>query len=522
MMTTMLKSLPSAPRRSRRQAPTVAAAVGAVLLLCGVPHCPAQELRREPANATTIPERFSRQVAPTPSTYWRSPDLRGYVGVLKSPEPSRIDSDRRYELTELIDLAQRVNPETRVAWERARQAALGVGLVESEYFPALAIAVLGGYKSVGVPIPKTVVSDGFFRVDLVQAIPTLNLRWLLLDFGRRGNAWDAAKERLVAANLGFNRKHQQVAFAVQRAFYGLTSVRARIAVAQSSLDAARAVQEATESRLTRGLATRPELALARQQAAQAMFELEEVLAKERDAQVTLAESIGITPTAPIQVTDFSALPPRADLQDSVEKTIDRALEQRPDLIARVAALRASEADVRRARAAYWPTLSLVGDVGSILGKARVTADGKSTGWFGATQPSYGIGLALEWEVFDGGARQRRVELAEAARRTAEDEITAARDRAVSDVWKAYTDIKLAFRRLDVAAALLEASQQSYDDSLASYRQGLGAITDLLAARRELSRARFVELDTKVQLLDSAAALAFSTGDPPDTRPAPER
>src|SRR4030095_11344210 len=113
----------------------------------------------------------------------------------------------------------------------------------------------------------------------------------------------------------------------------------------------------------------------------------------------------------------------------------------------------TEAACTRARAAYWRTLSLVGNVGSILGSARITADGKSTGWFGAAQPSYGIGLALEWEVFDGGARQRRVELAEAARRIAEHEITATRDRAVSEVWKAYTDVTLAFRRLDVAAAL---------------------------------------------------------------------
>jgi len=222
------------------------------------------------------------------------------------------------------------------------------------------------------------------------------------------------------------------------------------------------------------------------------------------------------------VTDFSALPPAATLQDSVEKTIDRALEKRPDLIAKVAALRASEAEVSRARAAYWPTLSLVGSVGSLLGSARVTADGRSTGWFGATQPSYGIGLSLEWEIFDGGARQRRVEVAESARRTAQDEITATRDRAVSDVWKAYTDVKLAFRRLDVAAALVDASQQAYEDSLKSYRVGLGTLTDLLAARRELSRARFVELDTKVQLLESSAALAFSTGETPDTRTAPDR
>src|SRR5439155_244786 len=267
-----------------------------------------------------IPERYSRQVAPTPSTYWRAPDLRDYTRALKPTEAPLIDPNKRYGLPELIDLAQRVNPETRVAWEAARRSALAVGLEESEYFPALAISALGGYQSVGVPIPRSLVSDGFFRFDLAQAVPTLNLRWLLIDFGRRGSARDAAKERLLAANLGFNRKHQQIAFAVQRAFYGLTSVRARIAVAQSSLDAAR-----------------------------------------------------------------------------------------------VAALRASAAEVSRARAAYWPTLSLVGNVGSILGSARLIADGKSTGWFSAAQPSYGIGLALEWEVFDGGARRRRVELAESAR-----------------------------------------------------------------------------------------------------------
>src|SRR5437773_4672205 len=336
--------------------------VGAVLLLYSPQTASAQESQQSPS-ATDIPERYRRQVAPTPSTYWRSPDLRDYVGVLKSTEAPRIDSSKRYELPELIDLAQRVNPETRVAWEAARRAALAVGLVESEYFPVLAMSALGGYKSVGVPIPKNLVSDGFFRFDLAQAVPALSLRWLLLDFGRRGSARDAAKERLLAANLGFNRKHQQLAFAVQSAFYGLTSIRARIAVAQSSLDAARAVQDAAERRLQSGLGTRPELALARQQTAQAIFEVEEVVDKERDAQVTLAESIGIPPPTPIQLTDFSALPPRAALQDSVEKTIDRALEQRPDLIARVAALRASEAEVRWARAAYWPTLSMVGDVG---------------------------------------------------------------------------------------------------------------------------------------------------------------
>src|SRR5262249_59008467 len=149
-----------------------------------------------------------------------------------------------------------------------------------------------------------------------------------------GATMDAAKQRLLAANLGFNRSHQDLAFRVQRAFYALTSVRARIAVAQSSLDAARAVQGAAESRSRQGLETVPDVLLARQQAIQAEFDLEDVTAKERDAQVALAESMGILPTTPLQVVDFSALALPAALEQSVDQTIDRALEQRPDLIAK--------------------------------------------------------------------------------------------------------------------------------------------------------------------------------------------
>src|SRR5262252_1441651 len=200
-------------RSSRYIATSVAVTLGAFLLICGTQASRAQESRPESPPPNDIPERYQRQVAPTPSTYWRSPNLRDYTRILKSTETPVIDPNKQYELPELIDLALRVNPETRVAWEAARRAALAVGLVESEYFPLLAISALGGYQSVGVPIPKDLVSDGFFRFDLAQAVPALNLKWLLLDFGRRGSAWDAAKQRVLAANLGFNRKPQQIVFA---------------------------------------------------------------------------------------------------------------------------------------------------------------------------------------------------------------------------------------------------------------------------------------------------------------------
>jgi outer membrane protein TolC len=61
--------------------------------------------------------------------------------------------------------------------------------------------------------------------------------------------------------------------------------------------------------------------------------------------------------------------------------------------------------------------------------------------------------------------------------------------------------------------LVDASQESYEAILESYRRGLETLINLLAARRELSRARFVELDTKIQLLNASAALGFTTGGP---------
>src|SRR5207248_1334425 len=57
--------------------------------------------------------------------------------AMEQAESVAVERGRRYSLAELIDLAQRINPETREAWEQARQAALAVGLVESSYAPQI-------------------------------------------------------------------------------------------------------------------------------------------------------------------------------------------------------------------------------------------------------------------------------------------------------------------------------------------------------------------------------------------------
>jgi outer membrane protein TolC len=443
---------------------------------------------------------------------WRPPDLGRFGSELTAQKEPEADAQKVYDLAELVDLAERINPETKVAWEQARQAASAIGLAQSDYYPVLALQAAANYAREPIPIPLTTTKAAFEDLQEQQASPVATLEWVLLDFGRRKANVRAAKYKLLASNLGFNAHHQAVVFRVQSAFFDLCKARGRIDVARSSLDSAVKVQEAAEERVKLGLATATDLSQARQQAAQAAFDSEAVQVEERDAHVSLAEAIGITPTTPFQAEDFSRLPMPTNLENSVETVIDRSLKQRPDLLAKVAVLREKEAEIRRARAAYYPTLSFQGAVGGSFDQAWINVESQEIPRTSTEQPSWQADLALTWSLFDGGARKRKLEIAKSEHAAAQHELDDSRDKAISQVWRYYSDTKLAIRRLEVAAALVEASQKSYDQTLESYQNGLSSLVDLLTARRELSQARYIQLDTRTSVLQSAAALAFASGD----------
>jgi len=443
---------------------------------------------------------------------WQPPDMAGFASVLKVKAEPEADSQKNYELAELIDLAERIHPETKVAWEHAKSAASAVGLAKSQYYPMLALEASADYVRQSAPLPLTPTTAGYMNVEAEQASPVVELEWVLLDFGRRSADVSGAKNQLLAANLGFNAYHQQIVFKVQSAFYELSKARGRIDVAQSSLNSANKVLEAAEARFKNGLATAPDVSQAQQQAAQAAFDLEAVLVEERDAQVNLAGAVGILPTTPLSVVDFSRLPIPTNLESSVENFIDKSLKQRPDLLAKVAILRRKEADIRKARAAYYPTLALQGQVGGAFDRAQVEVADHTLPWTSSQEPTWGVGLSLSWPIFEGGARKHKLEIAKSEREAAQHEMEDSRNKAISQVWQYYSDTKLAISRLEVAAALLDASQKSYDQTFESYKNGLSSLVDVLSAHRALSQAKYTQLDTRATVLESTAALAFASGD----------
>src|SRR5947199_5070615 len=141
------------------------------------------------------------------------------------------------------------------------------------------------------------------------------------------------------ANSSFNDAHRQVIYQVEQAYYQLLNSVGQLAAAQASLTNAQTVQQAAEERLQNGLATLPDVLEARSAAARAEYELQAIIGAQEIAQGNLGKSLGTTPTAPIHVQPLEQFTIPDTLADTVDQALNRAFEQRPDLMQQFAEVR---------------------------------------------------------------------------------------------------------------------------------------------------------------------------------------
>ena len=413
------------------------------------------------------------------------------------------DPVKTYSLPELIDLAESHNPETRVAWERARSQAAAWGVARSELYPTIAALALAG-----VDREQAYLADRFFRQTIGDFQVVLTLNYTIFDFGARAGRINAAKAESLATNFAFNDAHREVIYRVEQSYYQLLNAAGQGDAARANLSNAQAVQQAAEERLNNGLATLPDVLEARSATAQAEYELQAVLGAEEIAHGNLATALGTPPQTAIRVQPLRELTIPSTVDDTVNFAMDRALAQRPDLLQRVADVQAAKARVKEAHAAYYPSVNFTATptAQSLYGLQQQFPWGHTAGLAG------GMAFSLNWTVFDGGARKNRLAQAEANVHEAKAQIHISRDQVANEVWAAYSDLNTALRQREAATALLEAAGRSYDAALESYNYGLRNLLDVTAAQRTLAQARSTDVLARTQVLTTYAALAFRAGD----------
>ena len=184
------------------------------------------------------------------------------------------------------------------------------------------------------------------------------------------------------------------------------------------------------------------------------------------------------------------------------------LVQRPDILAAEHQLRAANANIGAARAAFFPRISLTASTG--------TASAELSGLFASGSQAWIFSPSISLPIFDAGRRRNNLDLTEARR----DMAVAGYEKTVQGAFRDVADALSARRwlaeQVSIARTALTTqrqrarlSQLRYDNGAAAYLDVLDAQRDLLAAEQQLVQTRRALLSSQVSLY---AALGGSTAD----------
>jgi len=418
-----------------------------------------------------------------------------------------LDRAHAYTLAELIDIAERNNPRTRVAWERAKQKADELGIAKSAYYPLLAGVAAFSDERIISPFPKPLAPRGYTMAEIPAVVPEITLDYLLFDFGKRGARVDAAAAERLIAGANFIYANQQVAFEVASRYYQLLTQQERLEAARQTLKTAQTTQDAAEAQLANGRSTLPDVLNARAEASQAVFDLESADGDEKIARVTLTEALGVEPSPEITIDGEKNAPLPDALTMPIDALIARAMAERPDLLAKATEIRAADDAIRSARSEYLPRVVLAAN-----GAQTSIWPTSDYGQLGpASEPTWSGALEVEWRLFDGGARRNELAEARSKKREAQDDLREQRDRATREVWTAYIGFRAALSKEQAAVALLDSANSSYSASLEAYKYGVKNLIDVVTAERQLAQARLSGVSARSQLFLDAVDLEFTTG-----------
>jgi outer membrane protein len=426
-----------------------------------------------------------------------------------------LSRDHEYDLVELIDIAERENPETRVAWERARNVAIGEGMAASTYLPVITANVLGGYQgangqnsSFGVTVPNS--------GNVFGSVEAVSVEWLLFDFGGRKNIVGAARKLSDASNIAFTGAHQQVIYAVSMAYYAYVAAVERHQTAIKALTNAKEIEAAAESRYSHGEGTIIETAQTRNLTAQAQFSAVNAQGAEQQAYAALLAATGVSPLetiriAPVMHRSFST----EDLAP-VDQIVHDALTRRPDVLAGYSTLQASQASVRVAEAQNRPKIFLSGTgayVNGQLGLTAVPSIGEQLPTLNITGNQWNgtVLMGMSIPIFDGHRRANAIRQAKSDEGKAAATLDEVRLNAMREIVSAQIALRTSLAANDAALALKAAAQTSYDATLDSYTQGVGTVTATVDAETHLFQAELAEDDAYTSALSAAATIAFATG-----------
>lgn len=468
------------------------------------------------APATVWPEPPAVRPAPPAA----APPVSVAATAALSADSATAASPAMLSLADVVAIALRNNPTTQESWANAQAAANAYGASRGALYPtvngevdlarstssggggvsgATGTGTGGATDTAGTGRTGTGTTGGGGSGSRTTLTPSLSLSYLIFDMGGRAGSIEAAKQRAIEADLAHNAAVADVILQVESSVFSYIATRALRDAQITSVNEAKADLAAATERHRVGVATLEEELQTQTALSQATLQLESLEASLATAHGNLAVAMGLQANARFEVPAITASDSVLAVASTVDTLINRALMQRPEIAESDAAARELAAEVRVARSAGYPALTLRSNASYVHSSAAPASHSTS------------LQLGLSIPVFNGFATQANL-------RAARDDYLAGVARARStrqqvslQVLTAYYALQSATQSVRTTADLLAAAQQSADVALGRYRAGVGTIVDLLLARSSLAAARASSIQARWEWRTALVQLAHDAG-----------
>lgn len=323
---------------------------------------------------------------------------------------------------------------------------------------------------------------------------------LLYDFGQTTGRWHSQEAQARATEDTEHATRLAIALQVRAAFFDARANKDLVTVARDTWENLKKHLEQIEAFVAAG--TRPDIDVfqARSDAANAQVQLINSENAYATSRANLNQAMGVESTLEYDVADEQLAPVEGE-DAAIDPLLTEAVKARPELAALEEQVRAQLETLRSVEGQYGPSISA---------QAGFTQGGVSLAHYGWNAS---LGLALTWNLYQGGLTNATVREAEA---------NAASTSAQLEVQKQAVRLELEQVRLAVRAAkgTLGASREALDNAkqrlaLAEgrYENGIGNIIELGDAQVALTTAAAQVVQANFRLATARAQLIKALGRP---------
>jgi outer membrane protein len=325
---------------------------------------------------------------------------------------------------------------------------------------------------------------------------SFNSNVTVFDGFRNINNLRAVQTARLSAEENFQRAQENVIFNTASAYLGVLLNQELLGIAKENLEATQKQLEQVRAQVEVGM--RPMVDLYNQEAAVANNEFQ-IVERENALNISIIQVVRILAIDPM--VDYEFVTPGIDEDNlqakdfSLTQLLEQAMLNRSDLRGTEAQIKLSEYNLRIARGAFLPTVSLSGSLsGGYSDQFRErNAAGQFTSvgyWDQLTDRNrrYSFGFNVQVPIFNRYNTRRSVELSRVDYKNAMLDLEAKKLEINQEVRQAYNDYLSATKQLDTTERALLAASKAYETEQERYRVGASTLIELTQSNAEFVSA----------------------------------